>query len=49
MIALGAAVAALLAGAGFAAYRFGLTRGAPPLQGWLDAFAGRFRPARKEP
>ncbi|VWC56542.1 type III secretion apparatus lipoprotein SctJ [Burkholderia lata] len=47
-VALVAALVALLASAGFAAYRFGARRGAS-LQGWFDTFAGRFRPARKEP
>ncbi|HDR9489678.1 TPA: type III secretion inner membrane ring lipoprotein SctJ [Burkholderia stabilis] len=48
MVMLFGGLVALLAGAGFAVYRFGLKRRVPPLPGWLDTFAARLRPARKE-
>ncbi|WP_175891562.1 type III secretion system inner membrane ring lipoprotein SctJ [Burkholderia cepacia] len=49
MTAVGTAAVAVLFSAGFAAYRFSTKRGAPSLQDWFDALAGRFRSVHKEP
>ncbi len=43
-----AGLVVLVAGAGFAVYHFGVQRRVPALSGWLDTFAARLRPARKE-